>query len=71
MSKKDLENKFNELSAKRQKEPDEEIGIESLYRHYLMMNVNKKAMIITSRVHPGETQSSFALEGMVQFLLSD
>jgi len=28
-------------------------------------------MIITSRVHPGETQSSFALEGIVKFLLSD
>jgi murein tripeptide amidase MpaA len=28
-------------------------------------------MIITSRVHPGETQASFALEGIVKFLLSD
>jgi len=27
-------------------------------------------MIITSRVHPGETQSSYALEGMVKYLLS-
>ena len=36
-----------------------------------MLHAKKKAMIITSRVHPGETQSSFALEGMVEFLLSD
>lgn len=28
-------------------------------------------MLITSRVHPGEVQSSFALEGLVEFLLSD
>lgn len=34
------------------------------------MNEEKKAMVITSRVHPGETQSSFALEGIVKFLLS-
>jgi murein tripeptide amidase MpaA len=31
----------------------------------------KKAIIITSRVHPGEIPASFALEGMVDFLLSD
>jgi len=36
-----------------------------------MMNEKKKAVVITSRVHPGETQSSFALEGIVEFLLSD
>ena len=31
----------------------------------------RRAIVITSRVHPGETQSSFALEGIVEFLLSD
>lgn len=36
-----------------------------------MMNSQKKSIIISSRVHPGETQASFALEGMVNFLLSD
>jgi hypothetical protein len=48
-----------------------EVGIETKYRHHLLVHAHKKAMIITSRVHPGETQSSFALEGIVQFLLSD
>lgn len=28
-------------------------------------------MFLTARVHPGEVQSSFALEGLVYFLLSD
>jgi hypothetical protein len=28
-------------------------------------------MIITSRVHSGEVQSSFALEGFLNFLISD
>lgn len=28
-------------------------------------------MIITSRIHPGETQASWCLEGVVNFLLSD
>ena len=52
-------------------ESDGEIGIESKYLRHLMMNEKKRAVLITSRVHPGETQSSFALEGIVEFLLSD
>ena len=36
-----------------------------------MENHAKKAIIITSRVHPGEIPASFALEGMVDFLLSE
>jgi hypothetical protein len=35
------------------------------------MNHNKKAIIITAWVHPGETQSSFAIEGFINFILSD
>ena len=31
----------------------------------------KKAIVITSRVHPGETQSSFLVEGLINYLLSD
>lgn len=44
--------------------------METRYIDYLTANLQKKAIIITSRVHPGETQSSFALEGMVVFILS-
>ena len=32
---------------------------------------SKKAIVLTSRVHPGEPQASFMLEGSLQFLLSD
>ena len=31
----------------------------------------KKVIVITSRVHPGETQSSFMVEGLINYLLSD
>ena len=31
----------------------------------------KKAIVITSRVHPGESQSSFLVEGLISYLLSD
>jgi murein tripeptide amidase MpaA len=42
-----------------------------LYSEHIAANVNKKAILITSRVHPGEMQSSFAVEGIIDFLLSD
>lgn len=31
----------------------------------------RKTIVITSRIHPGETQASFMVEGLVEFLLSD
>lgn len=31
----------------------------------------REAVVITGRVHPGETVSSFIVEGMLQFLVSD
>ncbi|KAL4472948.1 hypothetical protein ABPG72_020642 [Tetrahymena utriculariae] len=34
-------------------------------------NLQKKAIFITCRVHPGETISSYVLEGLINFLLSD
>ena len=37
----------------------------------MVLNHNKRALIISSRVHPGETQASFSLEGMVNYFLSD
>lgn len=48
-----------------------DIGIESKYERHILMNHNKKAIIITAWVHPGETQSSFAIEGFINFILSD
>ena len=31
---------------------------------------HKKGVVITSRVHPGEAQSSFVVQGLIEFLLS-
>jgi len=31
----------------------------------------RRAIVITSRVHPGESNASFIVEGMLQFLVSD
>lgn len=50
---------------------DSEVGIITRYHDYFLVNHHKKAILITARVHPGETQASFALEGIVNFLLSD
>jgi len=46
-------------------------GINSRYHDYLFLNHHKRAIIITSRVHPGETQASFSLEGIVNYILGD
>lgn len=48
-----------------------DIGVESKYQKHLISNYGKKAIIITSRVHPGEIQASYALEGLLRFLLTD
>ena len=31
----------------------------------------RKAIILTARVHPGESNSSFVVEGLIAFLVSD
>lgn len=31
----------------------------------------RRAIIITSRIHPGESNASFIVEGMLQFLVSE
>lgn len=52
-------------------ETDQDIGIETRFLQHLMIHEHKKAIIITSRVHPGETQSSWAMDGMIKFLVSN
>lgn len=39
--------------------------------NYLNDHKKKKAIIITSRVHPGETNSSYIVEGIIKFLTSN
>lgn len=31
----------------------------------------RKAIILTCRVHPGESNSSFIMDGVIEFLISD
>lgn len=47
------------------------MSAETKYMEHLIMNWNKKAIVITSRVHPNECQASFSLEGMVSWIMSD
>ena len=46
-------------------------GIDKGYHDYLISNNFKKAVIITGRVNAGDSQASYCLEGIVNFLLSD
>ena len=38
---------------------------------YMRDHSHKKGIVLTSRVHPGEPQASFMLDGSLQMLLSD
>ena len=35
------------------------------------MNTRKKVIVLTARVHPGETVASFKIQGLIKYLLSD
>jgi murein tripeptide amidase MpaA len=41
------------------------------FSNYLHDHKHKKGIIITGRVHPGESNSSFVVEGIINFLLSN
>ena len=38
-----------------------------MYKHHN----HKQGIVITSRVHPGEAQSSWVVQGLIEFLLSN
>jgi len=39
-------------------------------KQYIIDHFNKRAMIITCRVHPGEPQSSHMMQGILDYLVS-
>lgn len=41
------------------------------FSNYLRDHKHKKGIVITGRVHPGESNSSFVVEGIINFLLSN
>jgi hypothetical protein len=73
-SKMDRELKLKQIVAhissspiKRRRRPNKvDKSIRMMNKH-----ANKKGIVITSRVHPGEAQSSWVMQGLVEFLLSD
>jgi len=44
---------------------------DTLMQEYIRDHWGKKAVVITSRVHPGEAQASYMMHGIIQYLLSD
>lgn len=45
--------------------------IEKIEKLVCKHHKNKKGIVISSRVHPGEAQSSWVVQGLIEFLLSD
>lgn len=45
--------------------------LESIYQESAIKHYHKKSLFVTSRVHPGEPQGSWTLEGFVNFVLSE
>lgn len=43
----------------------------SKFKSYIEDHYHKKSIILTSRVHPGEPQSSYMLQGAIEYLLSE
>ncbi len=44
--------------------------VSSMMNQYLNDHKKKKAIITTARVHPGESNSSYIMEGIIRFLTS-
>jgi hypothetical protein len=63
-------NDFSKLSGEFKK-LKMKMAFDGSYNQHVYSNFEKKAIFITSRVHPGETQASFSLEGLVHWLISD
>ena len=62
------------ISSNSGKQEEREKSIQFLYpdsHNRSNLFVNKKYVLITSRVHPGETQGSFMFNGFINFLVSD
>lgn len=41
------------------------------FRRFTLMHGHKKAIIISARVHPGESNSSHVMQGFLDFILSE
>ena len=62
LTEEQVQQKVKDIEKERKTQTKDK-GINSRYHDYLLLNHHKRAILITSRVHPGETQASFSLEG--------
>ena len=52
-------------------ETDEPPPLEGILQKMANRHGDKKGIILTGRVHPGEPQASWVLQGTIEFLLSN
>ena len=62
LTEEQVQQKVKDIEKERKAQTKDK-GINSRYHDYLFLNHHKRAILITGRVHPGETQASFSLEG--------
>lgn len=67
-----IQSEIQSSVIKRQKTMKKSSRTHHKFKHRVpKSHAHKRGIVITARVHPGEAQSSFVMEGFIEFLLSN